>query len=347
MISKNSKILIVGLGSMGQRRIRNLQELGYRQLIGFDIRDDRILKTRKKYKIKCFDSLRNALKEKLALMIIATPPHLHKEYAKIGIKYNIPVFLELNLLYDHVKSILRFSEKKHTTVCSSSTMRYHPIVKKLKILIEQKKIGKIYSIHHHAANFLPNWHPWENYKDFFISRKETGAAKELVPVDLIWLTHIFSDIHSVFASVNKISKLDVKINDSYQAILEFKNKINCSFNIDVFSIPSVKETKIIGEKGTIICDFNQSKIKINTGNGWKLIKPPKGKIASGYKGVTIPAESVYQEEILDFLKTHEKKKSCSFSLKNELKILNVLEKIEKSSKLGRKMIIKDNTALEI
>ncbi len=334
-----NKILIVGLGSMGKRRIRNLQKLGYNHLFGFDLRDDRILETKKKYKIKCFNNFKNALNEKPDIMIISTPPHLHKEYAKKAIQQNIHVFLEVNLLYDHVESILKLSKKSSSIICSSNTMQFHPIVKKLKILVEQKKIGKIYTVHHHVGHFLPNWHPWESYKDFFVSRKETGGAKELVPVDLNWLTYIFSDIRTVFANVNKISKLDVKIDDNYQAILEFKNKIFCTLNIDVFSIPSVKETKIIGEKGTIVCDFDKSQIKINIGKGWKLISLSKDKVASGYKGIT-PPESLYEEEILNFLNAIQKSKSCSFSLKNELKILKILDTIEKSSKLGKKIYLK-------
>ena len=339
MITKMTKILIVGLGSMGKRRIRNLQKLGYNQLLGFDLREDRVLETKKKYKIKCFDNFRNALQEKPVMVIIATPPHLHKEYAKVAIKQKIHVFLEVNLLSSHVKSILRFSQKSSSIVCSSNTMRFHPVVKKLKNLVEQKKIGKIYSIHHHVGHFLPNWHPWENYKNFFVARKETGGARELVPVELNWLTYIFSDIHSVFANVNKISNLDVKIDDNYQTIMEFKNKIHCTLNIDVFSIPSVKETKIIGEKGTILCNFAKSQIKINVGNGWKVISLSKGKVAMGYKGIT-PAESLYEEEILNFLKAIQKKHNYSFSLKNELKILKILDTIEKSSNLGKKIILK-------
>ena len=339
MIQKINKILIVGLGSMGKRRIRNLQKLGYRQLIGFDLRDDRIIETKKKYKIKCFNNFQNALTEKPNMMLICTPPNLHKEYAKKAIQKNIHVFLELNLVHDHVKSILKFSEKSSSVICCSNTMRFHPIVKKLKMLIKQKKIGKVYSIHHHVGHFLPNWHPWESHKEFFVSQKETGGAKELVPVDLNWLTYIFSDVTSVLANVNKISKLDVNIDDNYQAILEFQNKIFCSLNVDVFSIPSIKQTKIIGEKGTIICNFDKSKIKINVGNGWKSILLPKGKIASGYKGIT-PSESLYEEEILNFFKKVRNQNSCSFSLNNELKILKILNAIEKSGKYGKKVSLK-------
>ncbi len=324
---------------MGKRRIRNLQKLGYTQFLGFDLREDRILETKKKYKISCFSNFKNALDEKPTIMIIATPPHLHKEYAKKAIEQNIHIFLEVNLLSNHVQSILKFSQKSSSIVCSSNTMRFHPVVKKLKYLIEQRKIGKIYSIHHHVGHFLPNWHPWENYKNFFVSRKETGGARELVPVELNWLTYIFSDIRSVFANVNKISNLDVKIDDNYQTIIEFKNKIQCTLNIDVFSIPSVKETKIIGEKGTILCNFDKSQIKINVGNGWNVISLFKGKVATGYRGIT-PSESLYEEEILNFLKAIQKKHNYSFSLKNELKILKILDTIEKSSNLGKKIILK-------
>lgn len=339
MPKKMNKILIVGLGSMGKRRIRNLQKLGYNQLFGFDLREDRVLETKKKYKINCFNNFKNALDEKPTIMIVATPPHLHKEYAKKAIEQNIHVFLEVNLLSNHVQSILKLTQKSSSVVCSSNTMRFHPVVKKLKNLVEQKKIGKIYSIHHHVGHFLPNWHPWEHYKNFFVSRKETGGARELVPVELNWLTYIFSDIRSVFANVNKISNMDVKIDDNYQAILEFKNKIYCTLNIDVFSIPSVKETKIIGEKGTILCNFDESQIKINIGSSWKVIYLSKGNVATGYKGIT-PAESLYEDEILNFLRAIQKRQNYSFSLKNELKILKILDTIEKSSKLGKKIILK-------
>lgn len=335
---KMNKILIVGLGSMGKRRIRNLQKLGYKQLIGFDLREDRIIETRKKYKIPSFNNFEYALKEKPTIMIIATPPHLHKEYAEIAIKNDIHVFLEVNLLYNHVESILKFSKRKSIVVCPSSTMRYHPVVKKLKILLKQKKIGKIYSIHHHVGHFLPNWHPWENYKDFFVSRKETGGARELVPVELNWLTYVFSDIKSVFANIGKISKLDVDIDDFYQIFLEFKNHIPCTINIDVFSIPSVKETKIIGEKGTIFCDFNKNQIKLDKDNTSKLFKIRSGKVASGYKGIT-PSETLYEEEIQDFLNSIKKNQKCSFSLTDELRILKILNSIEKSSKLQKKLTI--------
>ncbi len=321
---------------MGKRRIRNLIKIDQKQLLGFDIRQDRATEVRKRFKIQTFTNIKEAISENPNIMIIATPPDQHKQFAQIAIKNNINVFLEVNLIYKDVESILKKMNKKSIVVCSSNTMIFHPIVKKLKKLIEQNSIGKIYSINHNVGHYLPDWHPWEDYRKFFVSRKKTGGARELMPVEMIWLTYLFSDVKSVFANVKKISKLDVQIDDLYQVILEFKNNIFCTLSIDVFAIPSFKETKIIGEKGTILCDFNQGLIKINKGRGWKSIKVKTGKVAPGYKGTT-PSESLYEEEIQRFLKAVKKIEPCSFSLKNELKILKLLETIELSSRIGKKI----------
>ena len=42
------KFLVIGLGSMGKRRVRNLQYLKAGEIIGFDLREDRCQETEKK-----------------------------------------------------------------------------------------------------------------------------------------------------------------------------------------------------------------------------------------------------------------------------------------------------------
>ena len=66
--------------------------------------------------------------------------------------------------------------------------------------------------------------------------------------------------------------MDLDIDDIYAARFELENGIICNYTTDVFSIPPFKQTKIIGEKGQIICDFHEGIIKINTGKTWKIIK---------------------------------------------------------------------------
>lgn len=336
------RILVIGLGSMGKRRIRNLQKLGYNDIIGFDTQKIRRNESLKKYKIKIFDNVLDTLSCNPDAIIISTPPDLHLQYAMLAIKNNIHFFMELNHSSSHVKQIIKKIGKKKIIAAPSCTMRYHPVVLELKKLLKKKTIGKILQIHHYNGQNLKSWHPWENYKKFFVSKKETGGAKELVPFELNWMIYLFSKIESVSSNVEKISDLDADIDDIYQIHTHFKNGIVGNLIFDVIANPSFRETKLIGDKGVILCDFNKGIIQINTGKKWKTNKIKMGKVESGYTGNT-PSEAIYEEEIRTFLLSVKHKQKYPFSLEQDLQILRVLDAIELSSKKGKKIsIVKKN-----
>lgn len=333
------KILQVGLGSMGKRRIRNLQELGIKNIIGFDLNENRRKEAKKLYKISTVSDINVGLEEKPDCMIISTPPDLHYKFAKIAIKNNIHFFTEVNLSSKDIFKIKQEMKHKKIVGVPSSTMLFHPIIKQLKKLIKKETIGKPLIIYHHFGHYLPNWHPWEDYRKFYVSKKETGAAREVVPFELVWMNHLFSDIRSVYGNIDKISDLETKIDDIYQIIIEFTSGIKCTFVVDVISEPAVNETRIIGDDGIIYCDHNIGTIKIGKGNKWKKVKIETGKMAKGYKGNT-PADSTYVEEMKSFLDSVVKKSSPSHTFNDELKILKILDAIELSNKKGQKVIIK-------
>ena len=323
---------------MGKRRIRNLQKLGYSNIIGYDTRQDRREETQKKYDIRTISNLSDGFVQKPDLMIISTPPDLHLKYVNIAIKKNINFFTEVNLLLQHVIKIQKKIHGKSLIALPSSTMRFHPLIIQLKKLIQDGAVGKVLVIHHHTGQFLANWHPWEDYRKFFVSKRKTGGSREIIPVELVWLTYLFSDVESVTAKTDKVSTLDADIDDVFSMILEFKNRILCSMEIDVISIPSFRETKIIGEKGTIRCNFNEGSIEINKGSEWKKIKLRMGYVAHGYKGNT-PPETLYENEIDDVISVIKKRKKSQYGFNDELKILKVLYAAELSSKKGKKIIL--------
>lgn len=324
---------------MGKRRIRNLKKLGYTELIGFDPRKDRRNEVWFKYKIPSVKTFEDALEKKPDCMIISTPPDLHFKYADIAIKENIHFFTEVNLSSRDVAKIIRKLKEKSIVGVPSCTMLYNPVVKKLKQLINKQKIGKILTVYHHFGHYLPNWHPWEDYRKFYVSKKETGGAREIVPFEFVWLTYLFSEIKSVYGSIHKISNLQADIDDIYQILVEFKNGIQCILVIDVISFPAFNETKIIGEKGVILCDHNKELIKIGKREKWKTLKLKTGKVAKGYKGNT-PSESLYEEEMQNFIGAVTKGKKYPLSFKDEFRILKILDFIEDSNKKGKRLLVK-------
>ncbi|ABX12051.1 Gfo/Idh/MocA family protein [Nitrosopumilus maritimus] len=333
------QILVVGLGSMGKRRIRCLQKLGLKNIIGFDPRQDRRDESEKLYKISTVPTINDGLKLNPKCMIISTPPDLHYKYALVAMKNKIHFFTEVNLSSNDVQKIIKKLNGLSILGLPSNTLIYHPLIKKLKTLISKNQIGKTLTVYHHFGHYLPNWHPWEDYRDFYVSKRQTGAAREIVPFELVWLSYIFSSIKSVYGSIHKVSSLKTDIDDLYQAIIEFSNGIQCILVIDVISDPAFSETKIIGEKGVILCNHNEGILKIGKSSKWKTTKIESGEVAKGYKGNT-PSESLYVAEIKNFLDSIKQKKKPNYTFVEELRILKVLDAIELSNRKSKKIVIK-------
>ena len=54
------KFLIIGLGSMGKRRIRNLQILNQNNIVGYDIKPERREEVKRIYNIKITESIEDS-----------------------------------------------------------------------------------------------------------------------------------------------------------------------------------------------------------------------------------------------------------------------------------------------
>ena len=92
--------------------------------------------------------------------------------------------------------------------------RYIPSVNKLKKIINNKEIGKILSYRLIISSYLPDWHPWEDYRSYYMAKKEQGGGAiydESHGIDLVrWL---FDDIKTVYAEVGNISELEISADD--------------------------------------------------------------------------------------------------------------------------------------
>lgn len=330
------KFLVVGLGSMGKRRIRNLKQLGHNDVIGFDTREDRCKEANEKYQISTFTDISNALKENPNAMVISTPPDLHMKYAKIAIKNKIHFFTEASVVQDDMEDIIRELEDSDIIGLPSCTMRYHPIVVSVNNILKANTIGKPLVFLYHSGQYLPDWHPWEDYRKFYVSKRETGACREIVPFELIWLTSTFGKINNVFGLKTKLSKLESDIDDIYSILLEFQNGVQGNLTVDVIARFPFRQLKILGETGVIFADWSERTVRYFTKeDGWIDKKIDDGVIEKNY----IHGDGPYIDEMLTFVRTIKKEISQPYTFKDDFEILKILEAIEKSSDSGARQKI--------
>jgi predicted dehydrogenase len=214
------KALIIGLGSMGTRRLRLIKE-NYPNItiIGIDSNEDRRLKVEKDYKILTYTNITQAFQNvKPDFVIVSTSPLNHAAIISEILEFNIDVFTELNLISDGYEEIIEKAINKNKILFLSSTMLYRNEIDFIKQKINNLSENVNYT--YHVGQYLPDWHPWENFKNFFVADKRTNGCREIFAVQLPWLINVFGKIQSLHVVKNKISKIEIDYNDSYLVLLE-------------------------------------------------------------------------------------------------------------------------------
>lgn len=327
------KFLVVGLGSMGKRRIRNLQRLKAGEIIGFDLRGDRRKEAEEKYGIKTFGDLKKAMATDPDALVISTPPDLHMKYAMIAAKNNKHFFTEASVVDEGMDELITLCKDKKIVVAPSCTMRFNPSVQKIKELVETSAVGKPLTFTYHSGQYLPDWHPWEDYRKFYVARKKTGAAREIVPFELVWLTWVFGEIDEISCFKGKVSSLDVEIDDVYQIILKFKSGVLGHMLIDVVSRVPYRVFRLMGEEGVVAWDWSKKKVEVFTAKDkrWKEFLVEEGGPERGY----IAGEKMYVDEMNRFLKAIKGEEKYPYTFEEDREILGLLHAAEKSSEKGK------------
>jgi predicted dehydrogenase len=325
------KFLIVGLGSMGKRRIRNLQYLKTGEIIGFDTREDRAKDAEEKYDIQAFTDFDEAMDQNPDALIISTPPDLHMKYALIAAKNSKHFFTEASVVDEGMDELIATCKGKKIVAAPSCTMRFNPSIKRIKELIDDGAIGRPLLFTYHSGQYLPDWHPWEDYRKFYVAKKETGAAREIVSFELVWLIWIFglADAISCFKGRTKI--LDIDIDDFYQIIMEFKNGISGHLQVDVVSRVADRSCKIFGEEGVIFWNWGENVRVYDAKNeNWREYAEKSGTSVEGYSEKI--KEEPYIEEMNSFIKAIRREQKYPYTFEEDRVVLRLLNAAEESSK---------------
>ena len=328
------KFLIIGLGSMGKRRVRNLQALGFADIAGFDTRDDRCAEVKVKYKIPIYFDFILALDSFAPdVLIISTPPEFHMKYAFVGLERELPCFIEASVIES--EKILELHNRIKNTpllIAPSCTMIYNSGPAKVKELIGLGVIGKPLNINYQTGQYLPDWHPWEKIEDFYVSNRSTGGCKEIVPFELTWLIDVFGKPEALACVKDKLTNINANIDDIYHCLLRFPKNVLANLTVEVISRPkATRELRILGSEGEIVFSSDENCVRyINTrSDNWVRFDLDNGTIEEDY----INPEEPYIAEMKDFVKavTQGDKSIYPNNLLSDHHTLQVLSKLEKLS----------------
>ena len=207
-------------------------------------------------------------------------------------------------------------------------MLYRKEIQFFKNIVSSDK-GKI-NYSYHVGQYLPDWHPWENYNDFFIGKKETNGCREIMAIQLPWIIDIFGEVEKFYCFKDKITDLNIDYNDIYHVILKHKNGTIGSLQFDVVSREATTYLEVISENNHIKWNGTPESLNIFNLNDKKMQKIEtydEVDRKNGYSKLII--EDMYLEEISAFVSSIKENKNYSkYSFEKDKEILSLINQIE-------------------
>ncbi|MBR1697186.1 MAG: Gfo/Idh/MocA family oxidoreductase [Anaerovibrio sp.] len=323
-------IIVVGLGSMGRRRIRLLKQINKDfNIAGVDSREDRCSKAVAEFVIRTFTDLQEAMSEmNPQCAVVSTSPLSHAGIIETCLQHNCNVFTELNLVKDKYASNIRLAQDRNKVLFLSSTCIYREEIRYIKKQVEQSASPLSYM--YHIGQYLPDWHPWESINDFFVGDKKTNGCRELFAIELPWLTKTFGEVESFEVISGKDTKLPLTYKDNYLLLVRHKGGTKGLLGVDVVSRKPARNLEIYGEDLYLTWDGTPSGLKMfdfehKEDKEIKLYEAVDRQ--DGYADFII--ENGYLNELETFIGMVNGEGNAEYTFEDDLKVLELIDKIER------------------
>jgi predicted dehydrogenase len=281
------KALFVGLGSIGQRHLRNLKCLERQdlQLSAFRARGGPgVLNDRGElnpdadpaeyYDMTTFASLEAALADRPDITFVTNPTALHVEVATAAAKAGSHVVIEKPLSHslsglDELQSAVTAAG---VVAAVAYQFRFHPALLAVKSWLDEGRIGRVVSAQMTNGEHMPGWHAYEDYRETYASRRDLGGgAIATQSHELDMAVCLFGAPRSVYASGGHLSDLEIDVEDVASLSLGCggdERPFPVSIHLDYLRKPPMKQFVIVGTRGTVRCDFLACSAQLtDTGSG--------------------------------------------------------------------------------
>lgn len=319
------KIMVVGLGSMGKRRIRLIRDL-YPEccIIGVDGRSDRRQCAESEYAIRCVGNIED-IEDTPECAFVCTSPLSHAAVISKCLSLGCHVFSEINLISDGYDENIALAKDKGVTLFLSSTFLYREETRYISDSISK---GKKYNYVYHIGQYLPDWHPWENYKDFFVGDKRTNGCREILAIELPWITRCFGRVIASSSVSDRLTGLNISYDDNYMIMLTHENGNKGVLIVDVVSPVAVRKLEAYTEGEYISWDGSPDSIKKfdpKTGQAESISLSEEAEHIDGYR--TFIVENAYRNEIKAFFDVVDGARPV-YDFESDKEIISLIDSIE-------------------
>ncbi|MGH9410434.1 MAG: Gfo/Idh/MocA family protein [Vicinamibacterales bacterium] len=264
------RVGIIGLGSIGRRHARLLRALlpdvriqTHRTRLGAlqDNPEDVEEIDRATFYSSRFD-----------LVVISNPSSMHLDTLRDVLKAHLApiVLMEKPFCVPEEEPAAREIIARHADVriVPGNKLRFHPAITGLKAIMAAGALGRALECHAHFGTFMPGWHPYEDYRQTYASRRELGGGVLLTSIHEIDLMHhLFGDgiVHG--ASVRRLALHETDVEDAAHLLMSLDRCPIANVSLNFFERPADRYCKVVFERGVWSWRFGQPEVSVTEWHG--------------------------------------------------------------------------------
>jgi predicted dehydrogenase len=275
------KILMIGLGGVGQRHVRNLRVLlgdkadiiayrarGLLHVVTPALAADTSRNVESEYSIRVFDSLDAALGEHPEIAIVCNPSSLHVPVTNACIQAGCDVLIEkpVSDSLDGAQELTLAIAKHGRIAMVGYQLRFHPCLRKLAETLSNGILGHSLSVRATIGEYLPAWHPYEDYRHMYAARADLGGGVVLSQIhEFDYLYSLFGLPKRVFAIGGHWSDLDIDVEDTASILMECRiedRQLPIHLHQDYLQSPPCRQCEVIGDRGRAVMDLHAMTVSI-------------------------------------------------------------------------------------
>ena len=321
------KAVVIGLGSMGRRRIRLMQAMpNAPEVVGVNRSAERRSQAEQEFGIRTFPTLAEAIAEAHPqVAFLCTAPASHGAAVMECIDAGLDVFMEINLLGGWYGEAAAKAAAKGVKLFISSTPVYRREMRYIADAVHGAPVNYLY----HCGQYLPDWHPWEDYHGFFAAKKATNGCREILCVELPWIEKAFGKIVSVETMSGRLTSLDIDFPDHYMISIRHESGCKGMYCQDIVARKGLRRLEVFSEKLHIFWEGTPDSLAAYDLEA-KALKPVRlydDVVQDGRYNANI-IENAYADEIRAFFDYVEKGIMPPYTFAEDAHTLEIVDKIE-------------------
>ena len=324
------RVVVIGLGSMGRRRIRLMQAMSDApEIVGVNRSEERRAQVEQEFGIRTFATLAEAVAEaRPQAAFLCTAPASHGPAVLECIDAGLHVFMEINLLGGWYAEASVRAAAKGVKLFISSTPVYRREMRYIADAVQGAPVNYLY----HCGQYLPDWHPWEDYHGFFAAKKETNGCREILCVELPWIEKAFGKIESVHVMSGRLTSLDIDFPDHYMISIRHAGGSKGMYCQDIVARKGLRRLEVFSERLHIFWEGTPDSLSAYdlVAKALKPIRLYGDVVQDGRYNANI-IENAYADEITAFFDYIEKGIEPPYAFAEDAHTLAVVDEIERES----------------